>query len=454
MEEIIINKIAFSPCEKLASGEGLSHIMNLYKDMMLVLEEEISPIINAKLASVLEESENDVYDAIKEASEELVEKDLTQRILHVYLYIYNDFLRAVDAYAGNNELGLLFAANGFEPKRLALYWYPYYTSNIRSGREPYFRPKSMMQTLSVSFVIANELMGLYHYATSVWNVLKFAYRGSKQLLFTWADYFNYLYATHSSVSTTIVYNVINMMLKRGRKDVTLRTLTTQEHLGVAFADFAYGRKDGVTPNVMIDALDKINDADLASIYDASEKCLKLEDAFGLRAVAFRFGGEYCVAFAGTRLDFSGVGKGFVSMQNILTDVIQLIYKPTPAYMAAVGIVDAMLSNTRKNVSVYGHSLGAGLMQFACAGNSTTRIHGYGYNSAGLSAATCDILSKRGAYVPLNNIVFINASTDVVSKIGFFLGERVEVNTTGMDALRAHKIETLNAVVNKGEMLYC
>lgn len=94
------------------------------------------------------------------------------------------------------------------------------------------------------------------------------------------------------------------------------------------------------------------------------------------------------------------------------------------------------------------------MQFACAGNSTTRVHGYGYNSAGLSAATCDILSKRGAYVPLNNIVFINASTDVVSKIGFFLGERVEVNTTGMDVLRAHKIETLNAEVNKGGLLYC
>jgi uncharacterized membrane protein len=59
MEENIINKIAFSPCEKLVSGEGLSHIMNLYKDMMLVLEEEISPIVNVKLASVLEESEND-----------------------------------------------------------------------------------------------------------------------------------------------------------------------------------------------------------------------------------------------------------------------------------------------------------------------------------------------------------------------------------------------------------
>ena len=179
------------------------------------------------------------------------------------------------------------------------------------------------------------------------------------------------------MSTTIVYNVINLMLKGGCKDVTLRTLTTQERIGVAFADFAYGKKVGVTPNVMIDALDIINDADLAGVYDVNDMYLKLEDAFGLRTAVFRYRGEDCVAFAGTRLDFSGVGKGFVSMQNILTDVIQLIYKPTPAYMAAVGIVDAMLSNTSKNVSVYGHSLGGGLMQFACAGNSTTRVHGYG-----------------------------------------------------------------------------
>ena len=344
-----IKTIAFSPCEKLASGEDLSHIVNLYKDMMLIYEEEISPIINAKLASVIEEGGDNVYDAITEAAEELVEKDMAQRILHVYLFIYNDLIRAVDAYAGTNELGTLFAANGFEPKRLALYWYPYYTSNIRSGREPYFRPRLIIQTLSVSFVIANELMGLCQYATSVWKVLKLAYRGSRRLLFTWADYFNYLYATHSSVSTTIVYNVINLMLKGGCKDVTLRMPTTQECIGVAFADFAYGKKADVPPNVLIDALDNINDADLAGVYDASEKCLRLEDAFGLKAVAFRFGGEDCVAFAGTRLDFAGVGKGFVSMQNILTDVIQLIYKPTLAYMAAVGIVDAMLNNTIKNV---------------------------------------------------------------------------------------------------------
>ena len=84
MEENTINKIAFSPCEKPASGEGLSYIMDLYKDMMQIFEKEISPIINAKLISVLEEGGDNVYDTIKEAAGELVEKDMTQQILHIY----------------------------------------------------------------------------------------------------------------------------------------------------------------------------------------------------------------------------------------------------------------------------------------------------------------------------------------------------------------------------------
>ena len=93
------------------------------------------------------------------------------------------------------------------------------------------------------------------------------------------------------------------------------------------------------------------------------------------------------------------------------------------------------------------------MQFACAANSTTKVHGYGYNAAGLSAMSCDLLSKNGAYVPLNNIVFVNASTDVVSKIGSFLGRRKTVDTRGVDMLTAHKLETLNKKVNQPE-LYC
>lgn len=445
------NSIAFSPCNELQKEGGLANIYGLYQEMMSLFDNEIALVVNDRLGAALR-GEYQEQDVVEKIMDDLVEKDMVRNTLHGYLSLYNTFLRTVDIYARNSNLGGLFSANGFNPRRLYLYWYPSYTRNLRSGTPPHYRPQMMIQTLSVSFVIANEMMCLCQYATGVWDVLKFAYRGSKKLQFTWADYFNYLYVTHSSVGSTVVYNVINLMLKGGGFNSNPRKLTYRERVGVAFADYPYGRKAGVIPNVVIRPL-MIKDIDLAKIYDIGTKYLKLEDAFGLKVAAFYYDNHKCVSFAGTRFDFTAVKKCVVSMQNILTDVIQIAYKPTPAYMAAVGIVDTLLEEDNEHVFVFGHSLGGGLTQFACAANSTPRVHGNGYNSAGLSAATCDILTKHGTYVPLGNIVHVNASTDIVSKIGTFLGERVDVDTTGEELLEAHKIEALNRIINK-PMLYC
>lgn len=445
-------RIAFSPCEELQPDGGVANVNGLYQEMMNLFDSEIALVINERVNAALS-GDYQEQDVIKQIMDGLVVKDMEKNTLHDYLSLYNSFLRAVDTYARNSTLGGLLSANGFDPKRLSLYWFPGYTRNLKSRTPPYYRPQAMIQTLSVSFVIASEVMCLCQYATGVRDALKFAFLGSKRLQFTWADYFNYLYATHSSIASTVVYNVINLMLQGGSAILNPRKLTDMECVGVAFADYAYGRNTGVTPNVDIQPL-TFKQADLANIYDTSTKFLKLEDAFGLKVAVFCYGTKKCVSFAGTRLDFTGIKKSVVSMQNILTDVIQIVYKPTPAYMAAVGIVDALLNDNNEHVFVFGHSLGGGLTQFACAANSTTRVHGNGYNSAGLSASTCDILTKHGAYVPLGNIVHINASTDVVSKIGTFLGERVNVDTAGINIMGAHKIETLNMVINKGGMLYC
>lgn len=445
------NTIAFSPCEELQPEGGFSHVHGLYQEMMNLFDNEIALVINDRLGAAFS-GDYQGQDVVNQVMGVLVDMDMRQNTLHDYLSLYNIFLRAVDTYARNSVLGTIFAANGFDTRRMYLYWYPGYTRNLRSGTQPYYRPQAMIQTLSVSFVIANEMMCLCQYAARTWDVLKFAYRGSKRLQFTWADYFNYLHATHSSIASTVVYNVIDLMLKGGCAISNSRKLTYREHVGVAFADYSYGRKTGVTPNLVINPL-MFKDAGLAKIYDTNTKYLKLEDAFGLKVAAFYYDNHKCISFAGTRLDFTGVKKSIVSMQNILTDVIQIAYKPTPAYMAAAGIVDTLLDESNEHVFVFGHSLGGGLTQFACAASSTTRVHGNGYNSAGLSAATCDILTRHGAYVPLNNIVHVNASTDAVSKIGTFLGKRVNVDTTGENIMGAHMIETLNKRINS-PILYC
>ena len=424
MEGRFDNTIAFSPLQdEQVTDRGLDYVNGLYDSMMDIFDNEIAPVINYNLELALKGDYNG-RDVVEAMMEELVMKDMGHDVLHDYLSLYNTLLRAVEAYSKQCELNRLFDENGFELRLLYLYWYPYYTRNHRRGPRPYFRAKSMIETLSVSFVIANEVMCLCRYASNVWSALEYAYIGSKRLQFTWADFFNYLYATHSSVATTMVYNVISMMLKGKQIPSGVCKLNPLEKEGASLAKCAY--EDGWNPNSEI---------------------VGLESTFGIRAVRFDYNQKHCLSFAGTRIDFSSLRRSIVSVQNILTDIIQIAYKPTPAYLAAVGVVDTMLENN-KDLQVFGHSLGGGLMQFACAANSCTRVAGYGYNSAGLSAATCDILTKHGTYVPLKNIVHVNASTDVVSKIGTFLGERKEVDTTGVNMLDAHKIDNLIQVISQ------
>lgn len=443
--------IAFCQLNEYKENGNIKAVENLYASFLNVFENEIEPLISEGIAHSLSE-EVSGEDVINRIVERLVEKDLEDGTLFGYLYLYNHLLTEIDTFARGNELGRVFQSYGLNPSLLRLYWFPAYTRGRSYYRDPRFRPAMMLQAISVAYVIANEVMGLCRYAERSYDVLKMAYCGSKRLQFTWADYFNYINVTHSSVLSTIMYNLVTMVLRSQRQAVASDALDEMEKKGIAFADFAYKKKNDMRANVAIQPLTKIVDGDINSLYDTATMSLQLEDAFGLKVAGFEHEGKGCLAFAGTRLDFRGAGKSIVSIQNVLTDLIQIAYKPTPAYMAAVGIVDGMLGNG-SDLYVFGHSLGGGLMQFACAANSTTKVHGYGYNAAGLSAMSCDILSKNGAYVPLNNIVFVNASTDVVSKIGSFLGRRKTVETRGVDMLTAHKLETLNKKVNQPE-LYC
>lgn len=184
--------------------------------------------------------------------------------------------------------------------------------------------------------------------------------------------------------------------------------------------------------------------------------MKLEDAYGMKVALFdntEIG--HCMAFAGTRIDFRNLRSGFVTIENILTDFIQAVYKPTPVYFASVGIVDKVL-NTFPNdekLSVFGHSLGGGLMQFSCAANNDVRIEGYGYNAAGMSAATCDILYNHLPDQTQSKLSFISGTTDFASKTGKIIIKPKYVETKGLGILEAHKIATLNERINN-PLLYC
>jgi len=99
------------------------------------------------------------------------------------------------------------------------------------------------------------------------------------------------------------------------------------------------------------------------------------------------------------IGFSGTNSH--SIRHWLTDIYQFIGSFSSAYVEAIGVIQCVWhGKLRKKgledapINVYGHSLGGGLMQFAVSNCSAKHIHGFGYNSAGLSYPYYDTLIDK------------------------------------------------------------
>lgn len=379
--------------------------------------------------------------------------------LYYYFQTYNHLIEALnDWFQSDPHLYSWLLENGYDERSFLLWWTPYdywFDYHFITQRNPQF----MLQAFCVTQAVSQELMSFCRHIQKVPLVTKFAYEGSKKMGFTWKDYFDYLYITRDSIVSAIIYNAIKLATQEKYAKQIANSFTLEECYGVAFADYAYGnnkpcqgKKITITPATFSSQIAN----DITSNYDNATMYLKLEDAYGMKVALFdntEIG--HCMAFAGTRIDFRNLRSGFVTIENILTDFIQAVYKPTPVYFASVGIVDKVL-NTFPNdekLSVFGHSLGGGLMQFSCAANNDVRIEGYGYNAAGMSAATCDILYNHLPDQTQSKLSFISGTTDFASKTGKIIIKPKYVETKGLGILEAHKIATLNERINN-PLLYC
>lgn len=119
------------------------------------------------------------------------------------------------------------------------------------------------------------------------------------------------------------------------------------------------------------------------------------------------------------IGFSGTNP--ISIRHVLTDIYQFIGSFSSAYVEAIGVIECVWhGKLRKRglkeapINVYGHSLGGGLMQFAVSNCSAKHIHGFGYNSAGLSYPYYDILIDKEKPIyhlyKYNDIVFKCSNT--------------------------------------------
>ena len=101
--------------------------------------------------------------------------------------------------------------------------------------------------------------------------------------------------------------------------------------------------------------------------------------------------------------------------------------------------------------MFGHSLGGGLMQFSCAALNSKRLHGYGYNSAGLSDHSMKIISNYSSRILQCKVVHICSLHDPVSRLGHQIGKKKYVESRR--GIRAHCLAQLNKKLNKTTELH-
>ena len=96
------------------------------------------------------------------------------------------------------------------------------------------------------------------------------------------------------------------------------------------------------------------------------------------------------------------------------------------------------------IKVVGHSLGGGLMQYACTAIDDVRINGTGFNSAGLSPYSCYTLTGERITRNRDRIEHVCAITDPVSKFGKQIGDVYQIDTIHRIS---HSIDDLNETLN-------
>lgn len=137
-------------------------------------------------------------------------------------------------------------------------------------------------------------------------------------------------------------------------------------------------------------------------------------------------------------------RGTDSMTNMITDIAQYLVGSSLVYKMALGLLIEIRSQIQNELLVVGHSLGGGLMQFAVAGLNELEIEGIGFNSAGLSDMTYNILHGKDG-----RISHFHLKYDQVFHIGHQLGRCYDMNHSVSNPVSAHHLSTMRKYVDCG-----
>lgn len=290
----------------------------------------------------------------------------------------------------------------------------------------------------------------------------FAHDGCRHLGVTWKHYFETIGKTAIGMIPHSIYDVLAIVHKcQNIFHNNLHTaFDTIERDGAALAEFPYtfDHKYNANPvSISPLVLNKHVDNRILNAYVYKDGKLELDDSDGMAVALFdyRYNKDktaHCISFAGTRLKPSSMYNAKVMAQNVITDAYQFVCGASKVYYAAVGIMLAMMKTyPGEKIFVFGHSLGGGLMQFACSAANSADVAGYGYNSAGLSWYNMRLIAQKlGGNDLKSDIEHICAQHDPVSFWGHLIGDVKYIRSSNV--LTAHCLEGLNKRLNGGKEL--
>ena len=143
-------------------------------------------------------------------------------------------------------------------------------------------------------------------------------------------------------------------------------------------------------------------------------------------------------------------RGSKCFKNWITNFHQISIGPRIAYLCALGLLLELRMNSKPNkrIIVCGHSLGGGLSQFAVAAATAAgykNIEAFGYNSAGLSDDTLNVIDHISSGIKkFSNIYHICHISDIVSRIGYLLGDCYLIGKRSQ--VLSHKLDTIISIL--------
>lgn len=409
-----------------------------------LIESEANEDVNSEDTSESEGLESSIARILRNENEEVSD-------LQVLKNLYNTFLDNFQSFLIDNESLLTELFNrGLNIEDL--YFYPRYRRLLFIGgyEDDTLFSTYGLQFIGCSYLIVDRLWDVYRCFTSKSNILEFAYDGCKLMGYTWKDYFRTLLyipkAPFLFIEAVMSFTAGIPMI--GKK-VTSR-FTHIEQVGAAFSEFPYEYNHSGTVRIFPCPQLSTMTEKLKNLYSSKELKLKLDDAYGLSIALFDYKFTdhkiRCVSFAGTRLGITSSRKRKVMVQNVLTDIFQYFNGPSATYFSSVEILNEItLSYPKGGLYVFGHSLGGGLMQYTCAALNCKRLHGYGYNSAGLSDNTMKSIPHYKDDNLDSKIFHICALHDPVSRLGHQIG--VVKYVKSRRGWFAHSLDNMNKSLN-------